>query len=220
MSRTGPRARQPLRIAQVAPPVEAVPPTGYGGTERIVDELVHELDRRGHQVTTFASGDLRVPGPHVPTVPRALRPIGLADDPTSLFRRTAELVLELEDDFDLIHAHLGPWNLELARRSRISVVSTFHKRLDVSWARHAFDDGVRGLVSVSRDQARVHPTATWTVIHHGLTFRPPPRAEAPGRGLLLRRPDGPRRGVLDAIEIALMDRSTTPGRVEEAEPGL
>jgi hypothetical protein len=67
--RTGRGAGQPLRIAQVAPPLEAVPPLGYGGTERIVDELVRELDRRDHQVTTFASGDSRVPGRHVPTVP-------------------------------------------------------------------------------------------------------------------------------------------------------
>jgi hypothetical protein len=68
-TRTGHGTGQPLRIAQVAPPLEAVPPIGYGGTERIVGELVYELDRRGHHVTTFASGDSRVPGRHVPTVP-------------------------------------------------------------------------------------------------------------------------------------------------------
>ena len=59
---------RPLRIAQVAPPMERVPPRAYGGTERIVYELVKELDRRGHQVTTFASGDSDVPGTLVPTV--------------------------------------------------------------------------------------------------------------------------------------------------------
>ena len=71
------RAANPLRIAQVAPPLEPVPPAGYGGTERIVSELVNELDRRGHEVTTFASGDSTVPGRLVPTVPQALRPAGL-----------------------------------------------------------------------------------------------------------------------------------------------
>ncbi len=195
-------AGRPLRIAQVAPPLETVPPAGYGGTERIVGELVGELDRRGHQVTTFASGDSRVPGRHLPTVPRALRPIGLADDPTAAFRRTVELVLERQDDFDLVHAHLDRWNLELARHARIPVVSTFHRRLDLPWARDAFRDAGPGLVAISRDQARVHPTAHWTVIHHGLTFRPLPRAEAVGEDLCFVGRMAPEKGLLDAIEIA------------------
>jgi len=77
-------------MAQVAPPLETVPPVGYGGTERIVDELVRELDRRGHEVTTFASGDSRLPRRHVTTVPRDLRAIDLGDDPDSSFRLTLE----------------------------------------------------------------------------------------------------------------------------------
>ena len=222
-ARTGRGGGQPLRIAQVAPPLEAVPPIGYGGTERIVGELVRELDRRGHQVTTFASGDSRVPGRHVPTVPRALRPIGFGDDPTSSFRRTVELVLEQQDGFDLIHAHLDPWNLELARRARIPVVSTFHRRLDLPWARDAFHDGGRGLVAISRDQARVHPTADWTVIHHGLTFHPPPLAEALGEDFCFVGRMSPEKGFLDAIEIArltgrrLMVAAKTPTLAIEIE---
>ena len=219
----GQGAGQRLRIAQVAPPLETVPPVGYGGTERIVDELVRELDRRGHQVTTFASGDSRVPGRHVPTVPRALRSIGLGDDPTASFRRTVELVLDEQDGFDLIHAHVGPWNLELARRARIPVVSTFHKRLDMPWARDAIHDGVRGLVAISRDQARVHPRADWTVIHHGLTFHPPPLAEAPGQDFCFVGRIAPEKGFLDAIEIArltgrrLMVAAKTPTLGPEIE---
>jgi hypothetical protein len=152
-----------------------------------------------------------VPGRHVPTVPRALRPIGLGDDPASSFRRTVELVLEQQDRFDLIHAHLGPWNLELARRARIPVVSTFHRRLDLPWARDAFHDGVRGLVAISQDQARVHPAANWTVIHHGLTFHLPALAEAPGEG------------VRDSVDIArlsgrrLMAAAKTPSLATEIE---
>ena len=65
-----------LRIAQVAPPIERVPPEGYGGTERVVFELVTELHRRGHDVTTFASGDSEVPGRLVEIIPQALRPAG------------------------------------------------------------------------------------------------------------------------------------------------
>lgn len=195
-------AGRTLRIAQVAPPLESVPPIGYGGTERIVDELVRELGLRGHHVTTFASGDSVVRGRLVPTVPRGLRAIGLGDDPTSAFRRTVELVLDRQDDFDLIHAHIGPWNLELAGVARVPVVSTFHKRLDTPWARVGIRPGVQGLVAASRDQARVHPSADWTVIHHGLTFHPPPRASGPGQDFSFVGRMAPEKGLLDAIEIA------------------
>lgn len=191
-----------MRIAQVAPALEAVPPIGYGGTERIVAELVRELDRRGHAVTTFASGDSSVPGELVATVPLALRPIGFGDDPTDSFRATVELVLERQDEFDLIHAHLDRWNLELERRARIPVVSTFHGRLDQSWAHDAFRGGPRGLVAVSRDQARVHPEADWTVIHHGVTFRPPPLPSTPGEDLCFVGRMSPEKGFPDAIEVA------------------
>src|SRR5664280_23042 len=149
--------------------------------------------------------------------------IGLGDDPTSSFRRTVELVLDEQDGFDLIHAHVGPWNLELARRARIPVVSTFHKRLDMPWARDAFHDGVRGLVAISQDQARVHPAADWTVIHHGLTFHPPPLAQTPGQDFCFVGRMAPEKGFLDAIEIArlagrrLIVAAKTPSLATEIE---
>jgi glycosyltransferase involved in cell wall biosynthesis len=198
----GPAAARPLRIAQVAPPLEAVPPIAYGGTERIVAELVQELDRRGHHVTTFASGDSRIPGDHVVTVPEALRPAGLADDPTAAFEETVRMVLERAGEFDLIHSHVERWNLELARRTAVPVVSTFHGRLDVPWAKHAFADAPRGLVAISDDQARVHPEADWTVIHHGLTFDLPPMVETPGDAFCFVGRITPEKGILDAIEVA------------------
>jgi glycosyltransferase involved in cell wall biosynthesis len=193
---------RPLRIAQVAPPLEAVPPSGYGGTERIVAELVRELHRRGHEVTTFASGDSQIPGRHVATVPEALRPAGFGGDPEPYFRQTADLVLERQSDFDLIHAHIDRWNADLARRARVPVVSTFHGRLDQPWAQEAFDDAPPGMVAVSRDQARVHPGVDWTVIHHGITFQPPPLPEVPGEDLCFVGRIAPEKGLLDAIEIA------------------
>jgi glycosyltransferase involved in cell wall biosynthesis len=199
---TGRQAGRPLRIAQVAPPLEAVPPIGYGGTERIVGELVVELDRRGHQVTTFASGDSKVPGRHVATVPQALRPLGFAEDPTEAFRATIELVLARQDEFDLIHAHVDSWNLELARRSRVPVASTFHGRLDMPWTRDAFREPLRGLVAVSHDHCRVHPEADWTVIYHGVSFRPPEPPEVPGDDLCFVGRMSPEKGFPDAIEVA------------------
>jgi hypothetical protein len=78
--RARPRVMQrPLRIAQVAPPIERVPPSAYGGTERIIHELTVKLADAGHDVTVFASGDSDVPCRLVPTVDRALRPQGVSD---------------------------------------------------------------------------------------------------------------------------------------------
>ena len=85
---------RPMRIAQVAPPLERVPPHAYGGTERVMYELIAELDRRGHEVTTFASGDSEVPGRLVPTVEQALRPAGDTDYPAPWFDLTILAVLD------------------------------------------------------------------------------------------------------------------------------
>jgi glycosyltransferase involved in cell wall biosynthesis len=88
---------RPLRIAQVAPPMERVPPRAYGGTERVVFDLVKELDRRGHEVTTFASGDSEIPGRHIATVPEALRPAGYTGDSLPYFNLTLLSVLDRID---------------------------------------------------------------------------------------------------------------------------
>jgi glycosyltransferase involved in cell wall biosynthesis len=203
LSRDGGRGlERPLRIAQVAPPLEAVPPIGYGGTERIVAELVCELHRRGHEVTTFASGDSQIPGRHVPTVPLALRPAGFGGDPEPYLREIADLILEQQSDFDVIHMHIDPLNADVARRARVPVVATFHGRLDAAWAQAAFVDPPPGMVSISRDQARTHPGVDWTVIHHGMTMEPSPLPATPGDDLCFVGRIAPEKGFLDAIEIA------------------
>ena len=137
---------RPLRIAQVAPPMERVPPRAYGGTERVVFELVRELDRRGHEVTTFASADSDVPGRHIPTVDEALRPSGYSGDTSPWFYLTIQEVLDRAGEFDIIHSHLEWASFLLARVSPIPVVSTFHGRLDLAWAAaelRAPDEGAR-----------------------------------------------------------------------------
>ena len=193
---------RPLRIAQVAPPLEAVPPLGYGGTERIVAELVRELYRRGHDVTTFASGDSVVPGRLVPTVPVGLRRAGFGGDPEGYLQQVADAVLERERDFDLIHMHIDPINADMARRATVPVAATFHGRLDVPWAEAAFGDAPAGMVAISHDQARVQPGVDWTVIHHGITFGSPPLPAVPGDDLCFVGRIAPEKGFLDAIEIA------------------
>ncbi len=191
-----------LRIAQVAPPFERVPPRGYGGTERIVHELVVELDKRGHEVTTFASGDSDVPGRHIETVPEALRPLGYSGDSLPYMLATMRSVLDRAHEFDLIHAHLEWASLMLARVSPVPVVSTLHGRLDLPWATEALIDPPPGLVAISYNQASTHPSVPWTVIHNGLRLEGAPFERRRGDALCFVGRVAPEKGIVEAISIA------------------
>ncbi|MGH2476462.1 MAG: glycosyltransferase family 4 protein [Candidatus Limnocylindrales bacterium] len=194
---------RPLRIAQVAPPFERVPPLAYGGTERIVHGLATELDRRGHAVTTFASGDSVVPGHLVATVPTALRPLGYAGDSLPYMQLTVHEVLARIDQFDLIHSHLEWLSLLLARVSPIPVVSTFHGRLDLPYAKDLLRDPPRGLVAISHNQASTHPDVPWAgVVHNGLPLADAPFGERRTEALCFVGRVAPEKGIVEAIEIA------------------
>ncbi len=192
-----------LRIAQVAPPIERVPPEGYGGTERIVYELVRGLLDRGHEVTTFASGDSDVAGRLVPTAPEALRPSGYGDDPLGWMVATQLEVLRRADEFDVIHSHLEWASLPLLWATRTPVVSTFHGRMDLPFARSALADRPAGIVAISHSQASVHPDLPWAaVIYNGLTLDDTPFERDPGDHLVFVGRIDPDKGVLEAIEVA------------------
>lgn len=192
-----------LHIAQVAPPMERVPPRAYGGTERIVHELVTELDRRGHLVTTFASGDSVVPGRLVETVPEALRSAGHAADSAPYLYQTIRAVLDRADEFDIIHSHLEWANLLLAQVSPVPVVSTFHGRLDAPWAAAMFRDPPAGLVAISRNQASTQPWLPWAgIVHNGLTLTGMPIDRPRGDALCFVGRMGPEKGIVEAIDIA------------------
>jgi glycosyltransferase involved in cell wall biosynthesis len=196
---------RPLRIAQVAPPFERVPPRAYGGTERIVHGLVTELDRRGHEVTTFASGDSVVPGRHIETVPQALRPLGYGGDSLPYMQLTLHEVLARATEFDIIHSHMEWASLLLARVSPVPVVSTFHGRLDLPYADAMFRDPPAGLVAISENQASTHPDVPWAaVVHNGLRLTDAPfgtsqRTDA----LCFVGRVAPEKGIVEAIDIAL-----------------
>ena len=193
----------PLRIAQVAPPLERVPPRAYGGTERIVHGLVTELDRRGHEVTTFASGDSVVPGRHIETVPEALRPAGYTGDTLPYMQRTLHEVLARASEFDLIHSHLEWMSLLLARVTDVPVVTTFHGRLDLPWADALFRDPPRGLVAISQNQADTHPDVPWeAVVHNGLRLDSAPFGKRRSDALCFVGRVAEEKGIVDAIEIA------------------
>ena len=195
---------KPLRIAQVVPPMERVPPRAYGGTERVVFELVKELDRRGYAVTTFASGDSDVPGRHIATVPEALRPKGYEGDPAPYFYMTIHDVLDRIAEFDIIHSHLEWASMLLARVAPIPVVSTFHGRLDLPWAEETFRDAPPGLVAISASQAAAHPAVPWAgIVHNGLTLDDAPFDRRRGDGLCFVGRMAAEKGIVEAIEIAL-----------------
>jgi glycosyltransferase involved in cell wall biosynthesis len=192
-----------LRIAQAAPPFERVPPGAYGGTERIVHGLVTELDRRGHEVTTFASGDSVVPGRHIQTVPRALRPIGYTGDSLPYMQQTIQAVLAHATEFDVIHSHLEWISLLLARVSPVPVVSTFHGRLDLPWAEDLMVDPPPGLVAISNNQASTHPDIPWAgVVYNGLRLIDAPFGEQRTDALCFVGRVVPEKGIVESIEVA------------------
>jgi len=197
--------RRMLRIAQVAPPQEPVPPPGYGGTERVVDALIGELVARGHDVTLFAPGDSTAPASRlVPTVPQALRPAGQVPDPWAGYLvATVTDVLRRADEFDVIHSHLEWISLLLARATPVPVVMTFHGRLDQPFAADAFSAAPRGLVAISRSQAAAHPHLPWAgVVYNGLDLTDAPFEAERGEDLCFVGRIAPEKGILDAIEVA------------------
>jgi glycosyltransferase involved in cell wall biosynthesis len=195
---------RPLRIAQAAPPFERVPPRAYGGTERIVHGLVTELHRRGHEVTTFASGDSVVPGRHIPTVPEALRPLGYAGDSLPYMQLTLHEVLAHAAEFDIIHSHLEWASLLLARVSPVPVVTTFHGRLDLPWADALMRHPPGGLVAISENQAGTHPDVPWAaIVHNGLRLEDLPFGAARSDALCFVGRVVPEKGIVEAIEIAV-----------------
>jgi glycosyltransferase involved in cell wall biosynthesis len=207
-----------LRIAQIAPPLEPVPPRGYGGTERIVDALVTELVARGHDVTTFASGDSVLPGRLVPTVDRALRPAGVKGDWAPWSYATVRQVLERASDFDVIHAHLEWANPILAAASPVPVLSTFHGRLDLPWA-HRLLSGLDGAVAISRSQASSHPHMRWAgIVHNGLRLSDAPFGNEREDGLVFVGRIAPEKGVVEAIEVARL--TGRPLRIVAKRPAI
>jgi Glycosyltransferase Family 4 len=122
---------RPMRIAQLAPLAESVPPQLYGGTERVVSWLTEELVRRGHQVTLFATGDSLTSGTLVPVWPKALRLGRPQADPMVALGLALEILARHAAEFDLLHCH-GDWvHLPLMSRLGVPFMTTLHGRLDL-----------------------------------------------------------------------------------------
>jgi glycosyltransferase involved in cell wall biosynthesis len=164
-----------MRIAQVAPLVESVPPRLYGGTERIVSYLTEELVRLGHDVWLFASGDSRTTATLVAAWPSALRLTSDGHDHLTPHVLMLEHVVECAHTFDLIHFHTGIMHFPLVRTLRdVAHVTTLHGRLDLTAVQHAFSKFTdMPVVSISDAQRTPVRNARWVgTIPHGLPPRP------------------------------------------------
>src|SRR5438270_422381 len=121
-----------MRIAQVSPLYESVPPKLYGGTERVVAFLTEELVRQGHEVTLYASGDSMTSAQLVAGAPRSLRLDETCIDPLARHFTMLERVFSEAGQYDIIHFHIDYLHFPLSRRARIPQLSTLHGRLDIA----------------------------------------------------------------------------------------
>jgi glycosyltransferase involved in cell wall biosynthesis len=166
-----------MRIAQVAPLAESVPPKLYGGTERVISWLTEELVSLGHDVTLFASGDSRTRADLVPVWPRGLRLGRPKTDPAIPQAALLEAIADRASEFDVIHCHTDWVQLPLLTRLDVPFVTTTHNRLDLpglSKLVSQFPDAP--FISISDNQRGPLPEARWLgTVYHGLpidAFRP------------------------------------------------
>jgi glycosyltransferase involved in cell wall biosynthesis len=193
-----------MKIAQVAPLYESVPPKYYGGTERVVSYLTEELVRQGHEVTLFASGDSITRARLVPSCPRALRLDKQCVDQLAHHIVLLEQVFQQASLFDLMHFHLDYMHFPLLVRQRIPHVTTLHGRLDIPDLVTVYQTfPAMPIVSISEAQRGPLPWLNWQgTVYHGLpeelyTFR-----DTPGTYLAFLGRISPEKGVDQAITIA------------------
>lgn len=159
-----------MRIAQISPLTEAVPPKFYGGTERVIWWLTEELVALGHDVTLFASGDSRTSARLEAIWPRALRLDSSIRDPYALHMTMLELVRRQAGEFDILHFHLDYFPFSLFSRQSTPFITTLHGRLDLPEHQPVFTTfSSVPVISISKSQRRPVPQANWVeTIYHGL----------------------------------------------------
>jgi glycosyltransferase involved in cell wall biosynthesis len=193
-----------MRIAQVAPLAESVPPQLYGGTERVVSYLTEELVALGHDVTLYASGDSQTTARLVAGCPRALWRDPAIREALPHHVRLLELVATDADQFDIIHFHCDYVHFPLVRRHTWRTLTTMHGWMNTPDLQPLLDEYREvPLISISDDQRRPVPHANWqATVYHGLprslfTFHSRPRGYLAFLGRL-----SPEKRVDRAIEIA------------------
>lgn len=193
-----------MKIAQVAPLYESVPPKLYGGTERVVHYLTEELVKMGHEVTLFATGDSQTTAKLISNVDEGLRLKPGCVDPLAHHIVQLQEVIERSDEFDIIHFHTDYLHFPFTDRMRTPHVTTLHGRLDLPELQPLYNKfSNQPLVSISNDQRRPLPQANFVAtVYHGLL----PGLHTPGKGdgnyLAFLGRVSPEKGLPRAIEIA------------------
>jgi glycosyltransferase involved in cell wall biosynthesis len=193
-----------LRIAQVAPLMESVPPKYYGGTERVVSYLTENLVKMGHDVTLFASGDSQTSARLESVVDSALRLHPNNPDPLAYHAMQLDRVLQRADDFDVIHFHVDVQHFPAVRFLTTPHITTLHGRLDLPHLPalfRTFND--LPLVSISHSQRRPLPLANWqATVNNGIPAESYTFNDKPDSYLAFLGRISPEKGIEQAIEIA------------------
>ncbi|WP_294346236.1 glycosyltransferase family 4 protein [Prosthecochloris sp.] len=196
---------KPLRIAQIAPLIESVPPAKYGGTERVVYSLTEELVGRGHDVTLFATGDSRTSAKLCSLVERGLRLDGKQSaSVVSSLLELAHVYHEMSHEFDIIHSHVDIFTLPFAATSMIPTVLTLHGRLDMPFLirmLQIYTD--MNYVSISNAQRFPVPNVNWAgTVYHGYPPECFPFNESPSDYFLYLGRFSPEKAPDQAIRLA------------------
>ena len=193
-----------MRIAEVAPLYESVPPKAYGGTERVVSWLTEQLVSLGHDVTLFASGDSMTTARLVPCCRESLRMAPDCFDQLAHHFVMLEKVLQERDEFDLIHFHTDYLHFPISCRDRYLHVTTLHGRLDIPDLVPLYEMySDMPVISISDAQRDPLPHLNWQgTVHHGF----PPESYScytkSGKYLAFLGRTSPEKGLDRAIEIA------------------
>ncbi len=194
-----------MRIAQIAPIAERVPPKKYGGTERVVDALTNELVDRGHEVTLFASGDSSTKAKLVSVFPRATREAGVKD-PHGINEWSLLNIVNAykrQGEFDIIHDHNLPISALSANFANTNVVATIHGPISLASKKVYSTLDKVNLITISDSQRRQGQGINiYETVHHGLNFENFPLGETSENFLLFVGRISFDKGLHHAIEIA------------------
>jgi glycosyltransferase involved in cell wall biosynthesis len=200
-----------MRIAQIAPLAEAIPPTKYGGTERVVHTLTEELVRRGHEVTLFATGNSKTSAKLVSVYPKGLRETNAMETHGFLYSMmNMGLAYQIQDQFDIIHDHNVHFSLPTASIAKIPTVATLHGPFD-KINRPYFNNFTKNvhLVAISKSQAKIAPElGIQNIIYNGLDMKGYPFSQKHDGYILFVGRISREKGVHFAIEAA--EKLNTP----------
>lgn len=193
-----------MKIAQVAPLFESVPPKLYGGTERVVSYLTEELVRQGHEVTLFASADSKTSAHLRPCAAQALRLSPGSPDPIIHHLVMVERVYKEIHRYDIVHFHIDYFHFPLCRQIKANNVTTLHGRLDLPDMKFAYQEYPEiPVISISNSQRNPLPHINWKgTVYNGIPAGQMKFAAQPGDYLAFIGRISPEKGPERAIEIA------------------